>query len=146
MAVTDFRNHRLFIKPLAARPDYALAALAHRTHALVDELLQALALVGLGRIDVALRVGGDAMHAEELAGLAAAVAKGGQLLDRLSHDDAHLLVAAVGHENVALLRVFREGDVPDRAFAQAAPRVPLLLHQLAGRGEHLQAVALPGAA
>src|SRR5256885_3958957 len=125
------------------RQGHALAAAAHRANALVDELLQALALVGLGRVEVALRVGGDAVHAEELAGLAAAVAETGQLLQRLAQDDAHLLVAAVGHENVALLRIAREGDVPDRAFAQAAPRIPLLLDELAVLREHLQAIVLP---
>ena len=83
------------------------------------------------------------MHAEELAGLAAAVAEVGQLLQRLAQDDAHLLVAAVGHEDVALLRIAREGDVPDRAFAQAAPRIPLLLDELAVLREHLQAIVLP---
>src|SRR2546427_8638064 len=126
-----------------ARPGHALAAAADRADALVDELLQALALVGLGRVEVALRVGGDAVHAEELAGLAAAVAEAGQLLQRLAQDDAHLLVAAVGHEDVALLRIAREGDVPDRAFAQAAPRIPLLLDELAVLREHLQAIVLP---
>ena len=42
------------------------------------ELLHALTFVGLGRVDVALRVDGDAVHAEELAGLAAAVAEARQ--------------------------------------------------------------------
>src|SRR2546422_223831 len=67
-----------------ARPGHALAAAAHRAAALVDEFLQALALVGLGRVEVALRVGGDAVHAEELPGLAAAVAEVGQLLQSLA--------------------------------------------------------------
>src|SRR5437588_8723875 len=85
----------------------------------------------LGRVEVALRIGRDAVHAEELAGLAAAVAEVGQLLQRFAQDDAHLLVAAVGHEDVALLRIAREGDVPDRAFAQAAPRIPMLIDERA---------------
>src|SRR5207237_1515424 len=118
------------------------AAAAHWADALVDELLQPLALVSLGRVEVALRIGGDAVHAEELARLAAAVAEVRQLLQRLAQDDAHSLVAAVGHEDVALPRIARERDVPHRAFAQAAPRVPLLLHELAILGEHLQAVCL----
>ena len=45
---------------------------------LVDELLHARPLVGLGRVDVAGRVDRDAVHREEHAGLASAVAERGQ--------------------------------------------------------------------
>src|SRR5512138_1408467 len=41
---------------------------------LVDELLKAAPLVGLRRIDIALRIGRDAVDGEELSRLAAAVA------------------------------------------------------------------------
>ena len=61
------------------RPDGALIRLRHRRETLVDKLLQTLTAVGLGRVDVALRVGGDAVHRVELAGLAAAVAEAGEL-------------------------------------------------------------------
>ena len=87
---------------------------------LVDELLQAPALVGLGRVDVALRVGRDAVHGEELAGLAAAVAEARQDLQRVALDDVDLLVLAVGEVEILLLRILRERDVPDRAVAERA--------------------------
>src|SRR5688572_19178833 len=46
-------------------PHRTLMQRAHRADALVDELLQALPFPGLGRIDIALRVRGDAVHAVE---------------------------------------------------------------------------------
>src|SRR2546427_278193 len=59
----------------ALRPRHALVAGLDLADPLEDELLHAFALIGLGRIDVALRIDGDAVHAEELAGLAAAAAE-----------------------------------------------------------------------
>ena len=44
-----------------ARPEYTLAPGRDRADAFVDELLHALSFVGLGRIDVALRIGGNAV-------------------------------------------------------------------------------------
>ena len=76
------------------RPGHALVAGGDAAHALVDELLQALSFVGLGRVDVALGVGRDAVHAVELARLAAAVAERGELLQRLAQDDAHAVRSA----------------------------------------------------
>ena len=87
-------------------------------HALVHELLHALAAIGLGREDVALGVGGDAVHGIEFAGLPSAVAEAGQNLQRLAVDNVDLLVRAVGQIDVLLLRVLGERDVPDRAVAQ----------------------------
>ena len=45
-------------------------------------------------------IGRDAVHAVELAGLAAAVAEGGDLLERVAHDDADALVLAVGEHQM----------------------------------------------
>ena len=98
---------------------------------LYDELLQALAGVGFGRVDVALRVDGDAVHAEEHAGLAAAVAEVVELFHRLAVEDADVLVDAVSHVEEALLRVLREGDVPHRAVGQRVCRDEHFLHELA---------------
>src|SRR3984957_20088013 len=75
----------------ALRPDGALIAGLHLADALVVELLHPLTFIGFGRVDVALRVDGDAVHAEELAGLAAAAAERGELRQRLTIDDAHTL-------------------------------------------------------
>src|SRR5262245_37654381 len=45
------------------RPGRALILFRHRTDALERELLDALSFVGFGRIDVALRIGRDVVHA-----------------------------------------------------------------------------------
>src|SRR5882762_3124619 len=56
-------------------PDHALVRFRHRPEPLVQEALQALSFPRLGRVDVALRVGRDAVHAVELARLPAAIAE-----------------------------------------------------------------------
>src|SRR6266850_1562501 len=89
----------------SARPQHALLPLPNRAYALVDEFLHALAFVSLRGIEVALGVGGDAVHAVELARLATAVAEVGDFLERVAKDDAHLLVLAVGEEHEPLLAV-----------------------------------------
>src|SRR5258708_13838560 len=73
------------------RPGHALIAERHRADALVVELLHALTLVGLGRVEVPLGVRCQAVHAVELAGLTPAVAERGDLLKRLAHNNAHPL-------------------------------------------------------
>ena len=80
-------RHRLLgrVGPGQTTPWFGLVTGAH---ALVDEPLQAFSFLGLGRVEVALRVDRDAVHAVELAGLPAAVAEGRQLLQRLAIDDA----------------------------------------------------------
>src|SRR5262245_34987361 len=86
-------------------PEHALVAARHRADAFVDELLHALTLVGLGRVDVALGVRSKAVHAVELARLTSAGAEGSDLFQRLTHDDAHARVLAVCHQDEALLRI-----------------------------------------
>src|SRR3990172_11230249 len=68
-------------------PQDALVLRAHRGHPLVDELLDALPLVGFRGVDVALGVGGDAVHAVELPRLAAAVAEAREDFELLPVDD-----------------------------------------------------------
>src|SRR5471030_2140630 len=99
-------------------PDGALIRLRHRCETLVDKLLQTLTAVRLGRIDVALRVGRDAVHRVELPGLAAAVAEGGELGQRQAIEHVHLFVGAVRQVEVLLRGVLREGDVPHGAVAE----------------------------
>src|SRR5687768_8401116 len=96
------------------RPEHALVAARDRADAFVDELLQALTLVGFGGVEVALRVGRDAVHAVEHAWLAPAGTKGGDLLERLAHNDAHARVLPVRHQDEALLGIAGERDVPGR--------------------------------
>src|ERR1043166_1492862 len=89
----DTAERRLF---RAARPNRSLIlALGDRLHALQHETLQAAAVVGLGRVDVALRVGGDAVDGVELTGHLAAVAEAREDLERLSIEDPYALVLAV---------------------------------------------------
>src|ERR671914_303601 len=90
----------------------------YRTDPLVDELLQALALVRFGRVDVALRVHRNTVDAEELAGLPAAVAEARENLHRVALDDVDLLVLAIRQIDVPLLRILRERDVPHRTVAK----------------------------
>ena len=63
------------LPPRRLGPERALVRRRYPANALEHELLQALALPGFGRIDVAFRVHGDAVHAVELARLAPTVAE-----------------------------------------------------------------------
>src|SRR5438270_244834 len=92
---------------LGLRPDYALVLLGDGSHAFVEELLDTLAAIRLGREDVAFRVRRDAVHRVELARLASAVSERGQNLERIPLENVHLHVRAVGHVEVFLLRVLR---------------------------------------
>src|SRR5882762_1184164 len=126
--------------PPLARPEHALLACPDRADAFIDEFLHALAFVGLGRVQVTLGIGSDAVHAIELSGLAPAVAEVRDLLQRIAHDDAHLLVLAVGEEDEPLLAILRERDVPGRARGERLFGVERFLHELAVRLEYLHAV------
>src|SRR5215470_12695282 len=87
-------------------PDRPLIlALGDRLHPLVEEPLQAAAVVGFGRVDVALRVGGDAVHGVELAGHLAAVAEAREDFQRLAIENPDAFVFAVGEVDELLLRV-----------------------------------------
>src|SRR5215470_6354744 len=71
----DSRSSHLALAA-ALRPHGPLLRSAHDlAHALVFELLDSFSFEGFGRVDVALRVDGDAVHAVELAGLAPAAAE-----------------------------------------------------------------------
>src|SRR6476469_7439368 len=86
-------------------PEHALVGAGDGADALVRELLHAFSLVRLRRIEIALRVRGDAVHCEELARLAATIAEAREDLERLTIHDVHALVLAVREEQVLLLRV-----------------------------------------
>src|SRR6516162_8592703 len=124
------------------RPYRALVAGLHHADALVDELLDAFALKGFGRVDVALGVGGDRVHAEKLAGLAPTAAEGGEFLHAGALNDAHALVLAVGQIDEALRGIAREGDLPGRACGERIFREEVLAHELAVGVEDLDAVVL----
>src|SRR5204863_9793636 len=99
--------------------------LGHGCEAFVHELLQTPALVRLGRVDVALRIDGDAVHRVPLSGLAAAVAEAGQDLERLAIHHVNTFVLPVAEIHVLLLRILRERDVP-RGSITERPRRDLL--------------------
>src|SRR5262245_19185815 len=124
-------------------PEHALVAARHRADAFVDELLHALTLVGLGRVDVALGVRSKAVHAVELARLTSTGAEGSDLFQRLTHDDAHARVLAICHQDEALVRILSEHDVPGRCRPKRVAGEKPFLHELAFRGEDLQAIVLP---
>src|SRR5262245_54308444 len=122
------------------RPERALGLAGNRREAAEHELLDALAFVSLRRVDVALRVDGDAVHAEELPGLPAAVAEARQDPHCLAIDDVDALVQAVGEVDVGLARIVRERDVPDRARAARLGRDAQLVDEHAVLAEHLNAI------
>ena len=126
---------------LVCRPDDALIRAPDSALAFVDELLQALAFEGLGHIDVAVRVGHDAVCTVELTRLAPTVAEARNDLHLLAVDDVDLLVHAVGQIDVLLVRVARECDVPDRPGTQRVFGDEQLFDIRAVLLEHLNAVA-----
>src|SRR5215212_8872891 len=69
----------------------------------------------LADVEIALRIGGDAAVGEELARIPAAAAERADLHQRLALEDVHLLVVTVGNEQVSLLCVVGESDIPHRA-------------------------------
>src|SRR5210317_810646 len=111
------------------RPGRALLSALHGLHALIGEALHALTLVGFRGENVALRVHGDAVHAEELARLASPISEGGDDLEALPIHDVDPLVLAVGQVDEGLLRIWGEGDIPHRAIAEGLRRDELLLHE-----------------
>src|SRR5262245_29492012 len=122
------------------RPDRALRRARHGADALEHELLEAFPLPRFSREQVAFRVDRDAVDAEELPGLTAAVAKARDDLQRLPLDHVDALVHSVGKEQVLLLGIFREGDVPRRSAAERVFLDELLFDELAFWREHLQPI------
>src|SRR5581483_9156520 len=121
----------------ATRPHRALIlSLGHRLHPLVEEALQATPVVGLGGVDVPLRVGRDAVDRVELARHLAALAEAREDFERLAIEDPHLLVVAVREVDELLLRIVGEGDVPRRTVAERALAHPGFLDELAFGREH----------
>jgi len=88
------------------------------THPLVNEALNPFPFVGFRCVDVALRIGGDTMHTEELTGLASTVTEAGEYLKRVALDDMNLFVNTVGNIDVGLVRILLKSNIPDRAGAQ----------------------------
>src|SRR5436190_18448127 len=74
------------------RPDGSLVDFCYRREAFVHKLLNATALIGFGRVQIAFGIGGNTVNSEELARLTAAVAEAGQDLQILAIHDINELV------------------------------------------------------
>src|SRR4051812_24288414 len=101
------------------------------------ELLDALSGIDLGGIDIALRIDRHGVNPVELAGVAAVVAEGADHAAVVALQHANLVVLAVGAEQIALLRVGPNRDVPHRAVAERALLVEPFVHEGAVLLEHL---------
>src|SRR6476646_7773044 len=77
------------------RPENAFIYFGHRAHAFVDKFLQALAAIGLRRINISFGVRGDTVNGVELPGLTSAIAEIGNFLKRVAQQDVDLFVGAV---------------------------------------------------
>src|SRR5215475_12436103 len=80
------------------------------------------------------------MHPVELAGVAAAAAEAADHAAVLALDDADFVVFAVGAEQIGLLWIGPEGEVPNGAIAERGLLVEPLLHEGAVFLEDLHAV------
>src|SRR5262245_22168875 len=69
----------------------------------------------LAGVNVAARVDGDAAHREELPRQASARAEAADFRERVALQDDHFLVVAVRDEEISLLRITRQREVPRRS-------------------------------
>src|SRR4051794_24401588 len=104
------------------------------------ELLDALSGVDLGSIDVALRIDRHGMNPVELAGVATVMAEAADHAAVVALQHANLVVLAVGAEQVALLRIRPDRDIPHRAIAERVLLIEPFGHEAAVLLEHLDTV------
>src|SRR5262245_29878932 len=105
-----------------------------------NELLDPASKSDLGSVEIALRVDPDVVHPFELAELAAAPAPLREHLAVLVRQHADLSVRAIGYENVPLLRIARQHQIPHRAVCQRLWIDLELLHEAAVLAENLDAI------
>src|SRR5262245_4229136 len=105
------------------RPYSALiAAFLNHHRALVQEPLQAPAVVGLGGVDIPARIGLNAVNGIELSRLLPARTEAREDFQRGAIDDPYFFVVAVGQINVLLLWILRKRDIPGRAVTECLRR------------------------
>src|SRR5882672_7816667 len=138
-SVTKPSSHTDFYV-LLFRPQHALVFFCDRSQAFVHEFLQALSTIGFGRVDVALRIRGDAVHGVELSGLSSAVAETRQDLESVAQKDVNFLVSTIRQIDIFLPWVLREGNVPNGPITQRSFFDDLLLDEGAVRLEYLDAI------
>src|SRR3981189_836817 len=104
------------------------------------EFLDTFSGIDLGGIDVALCIDRHGVDPVELAGVAAVMAErpGHAAVFALQHPD--LVVLAVGAEQIALLRIRPDRDVPYRAIAERALFIEPFGHEGAVLLEHLNPI------
>src|SRR5262245_59214092 len=125
---------------LSRRPNYSLILLHNRRDTLINKPLYPLAAIRLRRIQVALRIGREAVDAVELPGLPPALAETREELQRVAQDHVDLRILAIGEIQVRLLRVARERDVPRGSRSQRLAVIERFLHERSVRLEDLDAV------
>src|SRR3954470_17885055 len=104
------------------------------------EFLDALSGIDLGGIDVALGIDRHGVNPVELAGVAAVVPEAAGHAAVLALQHADLVVLAVGAEQITLLGVGPDCDIPHRAIAERVLLVEPFGHEAAVLLEHLDAV------
>src|SRR5450631_1393242 len=82
------------------------------------ELLDTLSSVDLGGIHVSLAVDRHGVNPVELSGIAAVPPEAADDGAVIAADDADLVVLAIGAEQIALLRIRPDRDIPNRAIAE----------------------------
>jgi len=87
------------------------------TGCLVNESLSPFSSLHLTRVDVALRVHGDAMHPMELARVSAASTESSKDFEGLAVEYPNLLVGSVGNVKELLFGIRRKVRVPTRSGA-----------------------------
>src|ERR1700686_193259 len=128
------RVTRLFIHAL--RPQYALILFRDGAQAFVNKLLNPLAAIRPGHVDISLGIGGNAVRAVKFTGLAAAFSKRGKHFQRIARKNVDPVILSIRQINIFLLRIFRECDVPRRARAQRPLGDEGFLHKSAVGFEH----------
>src|SRR5437667_3458376 len=114
--------------------------LSVRTQAFIKELLNALALIRLACVDVALRIHRDTAYSIELTGHASAVSEARHYVKGVPPQHEHLLVLTIGDVNEPLLWILRERNIPYRAVAERSLRYKAFLQELAVLLKHLDAI------
>src|SRR6185437_13655703 len=104
------------------------------------ELLHSLSGIDLGRVDITLGVNRDGMHPVKLTGVAAVAAEAADHGAVFAVENPDLVVLAVRAEQIGLLRIGPDREIPHRAIAERIFLVEPFLDEAAVLFEHLDAV------
>src|ERR1700722_7688504 len=104
------------------------------------ELLDPLTGVDLGGVDIALGVDRHGVNPVELPGVAAFVPETPDPAPVVALDDPDLVVLAIGAQQIGLLRIGPDRDIPHRAVAERVLLEEPFLYKGAILLEHLDTV------